>query len=424
MAVAVVSSVAVVTMAACSSSSSSGSSAGSDNSSGSGSASGFNVNTGDCNNPNVNKVVTGSWTVGYSLPLSGPVAGVVEYSMEGWKARIKAFNDAGGIDGVKINVKYLDDQFTPSMAKTNVTQFIESDHVDSLITFGTGSVGAMADLQNADCVPLLYPSSSVEQYRDISNYPWTVQFLPSGTAEARYDVKYILSRFPSGATVGIAQDQTQSGLGEYKAFVNAAKGTKLDISVVADETDPNAAATKLAAGKVEVVYNAGITNECGPLVTALQRVGFTPKLVLNPSNCADSTGYVQAGEAANGNVVPSYLKNPADPALANDPGVKEYLSQVTTANKDNSIAVAGWVQADLLIHTLQLAAKMPGGLTQANAIRAARNMTYASPMLPNGISWISKPNELIGMSGFQTLVWNAATKTFTTQGGIIDLSAS
>lgn len=430
--------VALATLAACSSSSKGGGSGASNGSSsgsgggsssapssgGSSSAAAFKVNVNDCDDPSsVSQAVTGSWKIGYSLPLSGPVAGVVEYYLEGWKARINAFNASGGVNGVKIDVEYKDDQFTPDKAKANLTQFLQSDHVDSLITFGSGGVGAMADTQNAACVPLLYPSSSVQQYRDISQYPWTVQFLPAGDAEAQYDVKYIQSKFPNGATIGVAENQTQSGVGEYQAFAQAVKGTNLKIGVVADETDPNSAATKLAAAKVDVVYNAGISTDCGPLVTAMSRIGFTPKFTLNPDNCADTTAYVQAGAAANGNVLPSYLKNPADPTLANDPGVKLYLSQVTTSNKDNAIAVAGWVAADMTINTLKQAAGMPGGLSKLTVIEAARDQNYACPMLVNGITWVSKPSQLIGFSGFQTLVWNASTKTFSVDGPIINVGA-
>src|SRR5207247_9544238 len=134
------------------------------------------------------KRAAGSWKIGYSAPLSGPVAGVVTYALDGYKARIAAENANGGINGVKLEVSYKDDAYTPDKAKANATQFLQSDKVDSLITFGSGPVGAMADDQNAACVPLLYPSSSVQQYRDISQYPWTVQYLPAGDAEARYDV--------------------------------------------------------------------------------------------------------------------------------------------------------------------------------------------------------------------------------------------
>jgi ABC-type branched-subunit amino acid transport system substrate-binding protein len=270
---------------------------------------------------------------------------------------------------------------------------------------------------------LLYPSSSVQQYRDISQYPWTLQFLPAGDAEARYDVNYIKSKFPNGAKVGIAENQTASGVGEYQAFQDAAKGSNITIAVVADETDPNAAATKLAAAKVDVVYNAGITNDCPALVVALGRIGFKPQFVLNPDNCADTTAYTAAGAPADGNVIPSYLKDTTDPANANDPGVKEYLSQVTTADKDNTITVAGWTEADLTINTLLQASKMPGGLSHLTALEAARDQNYASPMLRTGVNWVSTPTSLVGFSGFQTLVWSAADKKFNTDGGVVSVAA-
>ena len=384
----------------------------------------FKVDTSKCTDPaSVTAKVTGSWKVGYSAPLSGPVAGVVTYALDGFKARIAAANAADEVKGVKIDVTYKDDQFTPDKAKANATEFLQSDHVNSLLTFGSGPVGAIADDQNADCVPLLYPSSSVQKYRDIGQYPWTVQYLPAGDAEARYDIGLITSKFPSGAKVGIAENQTASGKGESAAFQAAAKGTNLTITVVAPSTDPNAAATQLKAAAVDVVYDAGISSDCGPVVQAMDRIGFTPKLVINPSNCADSTAYVAAGKAADGNVIPSFLKNPASAALADDAGVKLYLSQVTTDDKNNAITVAGWVTADLLVNTLKQAAASPNGLSRLSAIQAARSQKYASPMFINGINWESTPTTLTGIDAFQTTVWNAADQSFHLDGNLISVAA-
>jgi ABC-type branched-subunit amino acid transport system substrate-binding protein len=197
----------------------------------------------------------------------------------------------------------------------------------------------------------------------------------------------------------------------------------VDIAIIAPSTDPNAAATQLKAANVDVVYDAGITTDCGPVVQALARVGFTPKLVINPSNCADANAYIAAGQAADGNVIPAWAKNPADPALANDEAVKTYLSKVTTANKNNTIAVAGWIQADLLINTLKQAAASPGGLTRVSVIQAARDQLYASPMLINGVKWESTPDSLVGMNAFQTTAWSAADKAFKAEGALIPIGA-
>ena len=385
-------------------------------------AGGFSVNLNDCTDASsATKKITGAWTIGYSLPLSGPVAGVVNLAADGYKARIAAQNAAGGIDGVKINVIYRDDAFTPDRAKANVTEFLQKDHVDSLTTFGSGPTGAMADDQNAACVPLLYPSSSVPQYRDIKNYPWTVQFLPNADKEAAFDVQLIEKQFPSGATVGIAENQTASGKGYSGAFQSAIKGTNVKVVAVAPSTDPNAAATQLKAKNPDVVYIAGITNDCGPDTQALARIGFTPKMVIAPSNCADETGWIAAGAAANGVIIASWSKNPADPSMASDPGVQQYLKEVTTSDKNNTITIAGWQTADLTINTLKQAAGMPGGLTHENVIKAARNQNYACPMFTNGINWLSTPTDMVGFSGFQALQWDAAGKTFKADGAVISL---
>lgn len=392
------------------------------NSTGNSSPAGFRVNLDDCTDPSaVTNKVTGTWTIGYSLPLSGPVAGAVTTYIDGFKARIASANAAGEVDGVKISVVYKDDAFTPDRAKANVTEFLQKDHVDSLNTFGSGPTGAMADAQNAACVPLLYPSSSVAQYRDISQYPWTIQYLPSNEKEAAYDIKLVQEKFPNGATVGIAENQTASGKGYSDGFQAAAKGTNVKVVVVSPSTDPNAAATQIKAANPDMVYIAGIQGDCTAAPIALARVGFVPKLLLEPSNCNDQNAQTAAGQAADAAILPGWNKNPADPALSDDPGVEQYLGQVTTSDKDESLTVSGWIMGDMTVHTLKQAAAMPGGLTRENVIKAARNQDYSSPMFIKGISWVSTPTSMLGVSGFQTLAWDAATKAFKNDGAVISL---
>lgn len=392
------------------------------NGSSSSSGSAIKINTADCTDPAAaTKKITGTFKIGYSLPLSGPVAGAVVFNLDGFKARIAAQNAAGGIDGVKIDVIYRDDAYTPDKAKANVTQFLEQDHVDAVTTFGSGPVGAMADDQNAACVPMLYPSSGEPEYGKISQYPWTTQYLPPTDLEAKYEVSEMLKKFPNGARVGVAVDPTEPVYSQ--AFQAAAKGTKIDVVKVTPSTDPNAAATALKSANADVVFIAGITNDCGPDTQALARIGYHPKMIIAPSNCANQTYWAQAGQAASGVIVPTWVKNPADPALATDPGVKQYLSEVKTSDKDNNITVLGWTEADLMVNTLKQAAASASGLTHLGVIEAARDQSYACPMFITGIKWISTPNKLVGPGSFQTQAWDAATKSFTNVGSPISVQS-
>ena len=418
--------VVFATLAGCSSSNNSSSSGTATSSSTSSTSSGgSNVNVADCADGSAaTKKVTGTYTIGYSAALSGPIAGAVTLDLDGYKARIAAQNAAGGIDGVKIKVIYQDDEFTPVKAKANVLQFIESDHVDAVDTVGDGQVGAMASEADANCTPMLYPGSDIQTYRNISQYPWIVEFLPAGDAEAHYDVGLIKSKFPNGATVGIAENASAAGVGEAQALEAAAAGTNIKIKVVTPDTDPNAAATTLAAAKVDVVYVAGVTVDCGPDATAMAQIGFKPQLIINPANCDDATNFIAAGSAANGIVLPEYIKNPADPSLANDPDVKQYLSEVHTSDKLNAITVQGWISAQLTINTLEQAAASSAGLSAVGVIEAARDQSYASPMMLPGIKWLSTPTQLTGFDSFQTEEWVSAKQTFVPEGGLISVSGS
>jgi branched-chain amino acid transport system substrate-binding protein len=366
------------------------------------------VDVDDCTDPEAAQApITDTITVGFSAPMSGPVAGPAELSNVGYRARIAAENAKGGVNGQQIDVVFRDDAFQPDKAKANGTEFIQRMKVDVLTTFGGGQTGAIADDQNAACVPMLYPNSGAPQYFDMAAYPWTVQYLPSSDKETRFLVQYIQEKVPN-ARVGIVENPTASGAIQAEAFRKSAEEAGLDVVVDTPDTDPSAAATTLKEADANVVYHAGVTGTCGVFDSASARVGYDPELVVKASNCVSTPEYVTAGAAADGVVVPRYLKDPSDPALADDPAVKEYLAGVgNIADPSNAVTISGWTTADLMINTLKQAAASESGLTRLSIMEAARDQTYAAPMLIDGIEWVSSPDHAAGVNGFAPVAWNA-----------------
>src|SRR5580692_3979355 len=99
-----------ITLGACSSS---GSSSGSSGGSGSGTSSpaasepaGFyTMSTADCANAaQVTKKITGTLTLGWSGPFSGPIAPFADAVIQGARDRFAVQNAAGGIGGVKLAI--------------------------------------------------------------------------------------------------------------------------------------------------------------------------------------------------------------------------------------------------------------------------------------------------------------------------------
>jgi branched-chain amino acid transport system substrate-binding protein len=416
--------VAALALAGCSQSSDSGSDGGdSGGGSGADAASFFNVD--DCTDPDaVTSPIEGDIKVGYSLPLSGPVAGPVQTNMYGFDARMKAFNDAGGLDGQKIEVVKKDDAFQPDKAKANLTDFIQNDKVDIVITFGSGQLAAMADDENAACLPMLYPSSTNPDYFNVKEYPWTVQFLPAADRETGYVVQQMINTVGrDDFTVGVAANETASGQTNAENFKKAAEAAGLDVKLTIPDTDPTAAATQLKDAGVDVVYHSGLSGTCAALNTAMDRIGFKPELVMLPSSCALSAEFIAAGQAAEGATLPLYMKEPSQPGSESDEGVQQYLKDMTgvdEAAQNDPVATAGWVQADLMIATLEQA-KKSGELTRASIIEAARSLDYSSPMFLDGVSWVSTEEKLTGVSGFQAGVWSTADQAFVPSGETIQV---
>ncbi|MCD9199855.1 ABC transporter substrate-binding protein [Aeromicrobium wangtongii] len=387
----------------------------------------FSINLDDCNDPEaVTAPIKGTFDIGYSAPLSGPVAGAVELAAAGYDARIAAENAKGGVDGVKIKVTYKDDAYQPDKAKANGVEFIESVKVDALATFGTGPLSAMVDDQNAACVPMLYPSTSTADYEDIEQFPWTTTILPMAKNEAKFLVGLIKDRYPEGVKVGIAENATASGKVQSEAFQAAAKAADLKIDKIVQDSDPVAAATTLKGADIEVVYHGGVTGTCGAFDTARGRVGYQPKLVLKPTNCVNAVEYIAAGKAADGIELGTFGKDPMAPENKDDAAVKEYLSQLKAAKVSeevagNAVTVSGWTQADLVINTLKQAAASKDGLTRLSVMEAARDQDYDAPMMIDGVKWYSTPELLTGIDGFGTIKWVADEKRFVPSGDVISI---
>lgn len=394
----------------------------SDDSAGSGSDGFYSVD--DCTDPAAaTEEITGDIKVGYSLPLSGPVAGPAAISTAGYDARIKAYNEAGGLDGQKIEVVYKDDAFAPDKAKSNAVDLIQNDKVHVLSTFGGGQVAAMADEQNAACVPMLYPSASNPLTYVIDDYPWTVQFLPESTREADFVLQAIQKKMgDKDFTLGLAVNQTASGEINAESFTKVAEKAGVEIAIEVPATDPTVAATQLKEAGVDVVYHVGLTGTCAPLNGAMARLGYEPEFVILPANCANKAEWSAVGEAGEGAVVPLFLKNANDPGAADDEGLQEYKKQTEgIASSTDAVTAAGWAMADMLIATIEQAAASDDGLTKASMIEAARNLDYTSPMFLDGISWVSTPDKLTGLSGFESGVWSVEAGAFVPEGGVIQV---
>ena len=433
-----VAAAAAVTLAACSSGGSASTSASSGSTATGAAASepaGFyTMNTSNCANPaQVTKKITGTLTLGWSGPFSGPIAPFADAVIQGAKDRFAVQNAAGGIDGVKLAIATKDDQFNPAMTKTNVDSWIQSNSVQAFDVFGSGPLAAVAADQNLACLPELLASATDDTYRNIAKYPWTTEFLPSNNVEEAAEVKVIQAQFPNASkiTVAIAEDQTGSGQSYLDGMENAVKGTNVVIKkIVPFGTDPGAAAISLQQANADVVFGALVVPECLQMTEAMAKIGYSPKLTVQASNCGSaSLMFAPAGAAANGQKLVFWEKDPGNPIYKNDPGYNAYVTDAMKVDPAHALPTdtyyeTGWMIADMDINAFQVAAKSSLGLSEVGIMQAARNQDYQPPLFINGIKWIMNAKEAYGIMKLQPLVYSAATKSFSYDGAVIDTCPS
>ena len=149
-----------------------------------------------------NGATDGEIKLGHCGPYSGPASayGVIGKGIE---AYWKSVNEAGGINGRKINFITLDDGYSPAKTVEVVRQLVEQDKVLCLFnTLGTPSNTAIQKYMNQKKVPQLYVATGASKWGKYKEFPWTMGYQPDYHTEAVIYAKHIQANVKD-ARVGV-----------------------------------------------------------------------------------------------------------------------------------------------------------------------------------------------------------------------------
>src|SRR4051794_20393531 len=148
--------------------------------------------------------------IGNIMPYSGPASayGIIGKTEA---AYFKKINDAGGINGRKIDFISYDDAYSPPKTVEQVRKLVESDEVFVVFApLGTPSNAAIQKYMNQKKVPQLFVATGASRWGDPEHFPWTIGLAPSYRSEARIYATYIKQNFP-GKTIGILYQNDDFG---------------------------------------------------------------------------------------------------------------------------------------------------------------------------------------------------------------------
>jgi branched-chain amino acid transport system substrate-binding protein len=331
--------------------------------------------------------------IGGTFPLSGP-ASLYGTIPQAEKAYFDWFNAHATIHGRKIDFKFLDDAYDPSETVPLTRQLVEQDHVFAIFnSLGTAPQLAVRSYLNQRHVPQVLVATGDSFWgAQFKAFPWTIGWQPDYPGEGKIYGQFIRAHV-KGAKIGVLMQNDAYGK-NYLAGLKAGLGNKKNLIVNVqpfDVTAPDVTQQMLAlksSGANVFADFATPSPSIKSLVTAT-KIGWHPNIEI-VNNVSASVIFMRVA-AANGadisrTISTNYLKDPTDPAQANDPALRQYKSIMAKyypkGNVNDANNIYGMSVAWAMIWALQHAGNPP---TRAGLIHALTHMTAKDPLLLPGI---------------------------------------
>jgi branched-chain amino acid transport system substrate-binding protein len=331
---------------------------------------------------------------------SGPASayGVIGKTEESY---FKMVNDAGGVNGRKINFISYDDGYSPPKTVEQVRKLIESDEVFLIFNaLGTPTQSAVQKYQNTKKVPQLFLATGASKWNDPKDFPWTMGFQPSYRVEARIFAKYILKNKPD-AKVAVFYQNDDFGK-DYVAGLKDIFGDKASKLIIAEESyetsEPSVDShiVKLKGTGADVFVNISTPKFAAQTIKKMAELEWKPMHLMTDVSISIGAVMKPAGlEASEGVLSAGYLKDASDPQWKNDEGMKKFMAFADKYMPGSNISDANMVYGFAAAQTMVQVLKQAGdNLTRENVMKQAANLKgFAPDTLIPGITITTSPTD-------------------------------
>jgi branched-chain amino acid transport system substrate-binding protein len=351
--------------------------------------------------------------IGQTMPYSGPVSAFGALG-KGEVGYFKMLNERGGINGRKINLISLDDGYAPPKTVEQTRRLVESDEVALIFSsIGTAHNTAIAKYLQGKNIPQLFVGSGASKFADIAQYPQaTLGVQAPFRYEARLYARYALAKNP-GARFAVISQNDDFGR-DYLLGLKDVLGDKYDTLVTNatyEVSDPtiDSQIVKLKASGADVFLIAATPKFAAQSIRKAFEVGWRPMTFLANVAVWVSTVMQPAGlEAGTGILSTAYVKDPDDPAWADDAGVKAWREFMVKYVPDGDLHDTNYVNAYNSAMTLEAVLKACGDdLSTENILKQAYSIKNLElPMLLPGIKVATSPTDHVPVDQMQFMRFN------------------
>ncbi len=340
--------------------------------------------------------------IGNIVPYSGPASVYSVYGkvFEGYARRL---NEQGGIGGRKLAILSYDDAYSPPKTVEQARRLVENDEVLFLFgVVGTPTNAAIMKYMNGRKIPQLFAGSGSSLFADPEHFPWTIGFQPNYRAEGRLYANHVLQKAPN-AKIGVLYQDDDFGKDLLQGVVDGL-GDKAKAMIVAQASYDTRAPTvesqivQLKASGADVLMDFSTPKFATQAIRKVSELGWKPMhFVASVGSHVGSVLKPAGFENAKGVITGHWVKDPNDPALADDAGVKEWRAFMDRyypgGDQTNNINVIAYVLAQTLEQVLR---KCGDDLSHANIMKVAANLgEFRSALLIEGVRIQPSPKDYL-----------------------------
>ncbi|MEZ5311653.1 MAG: ABC transporter substrate-binding protein [Microthrixaceae bacterium] len=350
----------------------------------------------DCTNYNGTAGVEGNTIkIGTIRPETGPYS-IYDNVTKGMDAYFKAKNASGGIeagDGKKYQIELIkkNDEYDPAKTPALAKELVEKEGVFALVgDIGTEPNKAIRDYMNENCVPNIGLATGSSEWGKANEYPWYFAGLPAYATEAHAWAEYLKKETPEAKVALLYQDD-DFGQAYKSSLERNFEGS--DIKIVASEGFNPLAGTPVEgpvtalSQKGADVFIIGIGGTPCPTAISKMPDSWTPMTFISVT-CGSKLALTLAGAKSEGVYMAQATYDPADPADAEVPAIKEFKEQAKIGGLDDAsieggISAPGWGFAALFALGLK-EAKTVDRAAVMNALFALKDAQFG--MIRDGIT--------------------------------------
>ena len=333
--------------------------------------------------------------------VTGPVAASVGETLVGVRAYLDHVNAQGGVNGEKIKLITLDDNFKPPRAAENAKKLIEQDKVVALfMSRATPHTQAILPLLAQHKLAMIAPSTGAMVFHEPVN-PYVFNVRSSYQAEAERAIRHLHEITLERLAVVHVDDSFGADClaGAMKGFEAAGKKPLTVIKADREKPDYPAIVKELTAKQAQAVLWIGSSVAVSGGVKALREVGSAAQVVTVSNNA--SGGFIkQLGEHARGVVVTQVF--PSERALGFAIN-REALSMLKDKNALTPQVMEGFASAKVLVEALRRAGPKPTREKIVDALNSINHLDLGglelgfSPTDHTGLNYVEL--SIIGADG-------------------------